>query len=110
MKNLARKRRRQGLSAEARGWKKQLIEAFDITDEAGLLLLGTAMESFDLMREAQTILAAEGIICRDRFGQQRQHPATLVLRDAKTALLRSMKALNLDVEPPPADRGGRAHR
>ncbi len=76
------------------------MQGFEITDDAGLLLLTQAMESFDRLREAQAILATEGITIKDRFGQVRQHPATLVERDAKNMLLRSLKALNLDIQPP----------
>lgn len=62
------------------------------------------------MRKAQGILRREGIVIRDRFGQKKQHPATLVERDAKMALVRNLKALNLDLEPlnlPGRPHGGR---
>jgi len=55
-------------------------------------------------------LRREGIVIRDRFGQKKQHPATLVERDAKMALVRNLKALNLDLEPlnlPGRPHGGR---
>lgn len=100
MKKSARPKAPPKLSVEARRWWRQLADGFEIEDEAGLLLLRTAMESLDRLREAQRILAKEGIIVRDRFDQPKQHPATLVERDARTALLRSLKALNLDVQPP----------
>jgi hypothetical protein len=41
-------------------------------DRAGLLLLRTAAESLDRMREAQAILAADGMVITDRFGQRLQ--------------------------------------
>ena len=78
---------------------KQIIETFEIDDPCGLLLLNSAMEAFDDMRKAQVILDAEGLTIRDRFNQQRQHPATLVLRDSRNLMLRSLKQLNLDVAP-----------
>ena len=87
------------LSAEARGWWNQIIEAFEVDDPAGLLLLGSAMEAFDDMRAAQAILAKDGLTLKDRWGQQKQHPATLVLRDSRNLMLRSLRALNLDVSP-----------
>ena len=104
MKNSSTKRQptapRNGLSAEARAWQAKIIETFELDDEAGALLLMTAMEAFDRLREAQKILATEGIIVRDRFSQPRQHPATLVERDARTSMMRALKALNLDIMPP----------
>ena len=89
-----------GLSAEAEVWRKKIIEGYEITDDAGLLILMTAMEAFDRLRECQRVLASEGLTCTDRFGQTRAHPLTAVERDSRTALLRSLKALNLDIEAP----------
>jgi phage terminase small subunit len=84
------------LSDEA-GWWKRIIETFEVDDPAGYLLLGTALEAFDDLRAAQAILEKDGPIIQDRWGQKRQHPATLVLRDSRNLMLRSLKALNLDI-------------
>lgn len=99
MKKFTKPRPPAGLSAEARRLWKSILEQYEIDDDAGFLLLRTAMESLDRMREAQTILQKDGIVIADRFGQKRQHPATLVERDAKNMLLRSLKSLNLDITP-----------
>jgi hypothetical protein len=64
------------------------------------------LESFDRMREAQAMLRKDGITLTDRFGQVKQHPATLVERDSKALMVRQLKALNLDLEPV-HDRPGR---
>jgi P27 family predicted phage terminase small subunit len=88
------------LSAEARRWRKKIIESFELDDDAGMLLLQTAMEAFDEMRRAQNQIAQDGAVVKDRFGQLRQHPAALNLRDSRTAMMRSLKALNLDIEQP----------
>jgi P27 family predicted phage terminase small subunit len=85
------------LSDEAAGWWKRIIETFEVDDPAGYLLLGTALEAFDDLRAAQAILEKDGPIIQDRWGQKRQHPATLVLRDSRNLMLRSLKALNLDI-------------
>ena len=89
----------KGLSREARQWWNTITAGYGIEDEAGLLLLQTAMESFDRMRQAQQVIANEGITILDRFKQPRQHPATLVERDAKNQLLKALAALHLDLEP-----------
>jgi P27 family predicted phage terminase small subunit len=86
------------LSPEARGWWIKINEAWEVVD-GSLLVLENALEAFDRMRQAQAIIEAEGIVTSDRFGQVRQHPATIVERDAKQTLLRHLKALNLDLEP-----------
>lgn len=99
MRNSGRKNPPKMLSAEARRWWRQIVAGYEIDDDAGQLILLTAMESFDRLRDCQKILAAEGLVCTDRFGQTRAHPLTAVERDSRTALLRSLKSLNLDVEP-----------
>jgi P27 family predicted phage terminase small subunit len=88
------------LSPEAKAWWRELVEAFEIEDAAGQLLLQTAMEAFDAMREAQTLIERDGLTLKDRFGQVRLNPAALSLRDSRTALLRSLRALNLDIQTP----------
>lgn len=86
------------LSPEASAWWNKICDGWEL-DDAALLLLESALECFDRMREAQKILKREGIVIRDRFGQKKQHPATLTERDAKMAMVRNLKALNLDIEP-----------
>ena len=95
-----------GLSAEARKWWKKITTEWAL-DDAGLLIFESALEAFDRMRQAQAILATEGIVLEDRFGQRKHHPATLIERDAKATLLRHLHNLNLDLEPlklPPSFR------
>jgi P27 family predicted phage terminase small subunit len=94
------------LSREAKAWWKKIVAQWHLDDPALLILEGT-LESFDRMRQAQALLAAEGLVVKDRFGQPKQHPASLVERDAKQAVLRGLKALGLDLEPLAEGKGGR---
>lgn len=87
------------LSREAQDWWRRLQEEYGIEDEAGRLLLMTAMESFDRMRLAQNAVKRTGATCRDRFGQLKAHPLLTVERDARAQMLAALKALNLDLEP-----------
>jgi P27 family predicted phage terminase small subunit len=88
----------KNLSDEAKRWWKKLVSGWEL-DDAGFLVLENALESFDRMRQAQEMLAKEGLVTTDRFGQQKVHPAVLVERDAKAGLLRALRALNLQIEP-----------
>ena len=40
----------------------------------------------------------DGIIIRDRWGQEKPHPATVIEKEARAHLLQSLKALNLDLD------------
>jgi P27 family predicted phage terminase small subunit len=93
------------LSREAKRWWGRVVQVW-VLDDAALLILESALEAFDRMREAQELLKAEGLVVKDRFGQQKAHPAAAVERDAKATMLRHLKALALDLEPL-GDRPGR---
>jgi P27 family predicted phage terminase small subunit len=88
-----------GLSVEARAWWRQLQAEFAIEDPGGLLLLQTALEAFDRLRGARALIDRDGVVITDRFGQSKPHPAATIERDARTAMLTALRALNLDVEP-----------
>jgi P27 family predicted phage terminase small subunit len=87
------------LSKEGQKWWKYLQEEYAIEDQAGLLLLLTAFEAFDRMRDCQRIIASEGQLVYDRFNQAKAHPLLSVERDARSQMLAALKALNLDIEP-----------
>ena len=86
------------LSKEAQQWYDAIKDGYGIDDEAGLLLLQTAMESFDEMRQAQNAMNEGGFI-EDRFGQRKTDPAAKNARAARTQMLKALKDLNLDLEP-----------
>jgi P27 family predicted phage terminase small subunit len=87
------------LSSEAKRWRAKIISEYEIADEAGLLILQTAMEAFDRMREAQQQVTRDGVTFTDRFGQIKAHPLLPVERDARAAFLAGLRSLNLDLEP-----------
>ncbi len=87
------------LSKEAKSLWSRLQKEYDIDDEAGFLILQTAMEAFDRMRESQIIIKIEGMQVQDRFGQYKAHPLTVTERDSRAAMMAALKALNLDLEP-----------
>lgn len=89
----------KNLSREAKNLWRKIQNEYAISDEAGLLILATALESFDRMRQAQAILTNEGMTTVDRFGQARAHPAATIERDSRAAMLGALKQLNLDLEP-----------
>jgi len=89
----------KGLSAEARKWWESIRQEYDVEDAGGLLILQSAVEAFDRMRQAQRRLKKEGLTATDRFGQRKAHPATVIERDSRGAMLSALKQLNLDLEP-----------
>jgi hypothetical protein len=51
------------------------------------------------MRQAQRDIKEHGSLVRGRFKQLKQNPAILTERDSRQALVKSIKALGLDLEP-----------
>ncbi len=87
------------LSREAAALWRGLISEYGIADEGGLLLLGTALEAFTRMRQAQAALDKDGLVIQDRFDQFKAHPATIIERDSRAQMLTALRHLNLDLEP-----------
>jgi hypothetical protein len=81
------------LSAEARVWWGKFVDGWRL-DDAALLILQTALEAFDRMRGAQKVLKHDGLTVKGRT-----HPCATIERDARLAMLRALRSLNLDMEP-----------
>jgi P27 family predicted phage terminase small subunit len=100
----------KSLSREAKTWWRKIQAEYGIDDEAGLLLLQTACESFDRMRSCQAEIDRDGQVVKDRFDQDKPHPLLSVERDARSQMMQALKQLNLDLEPlrdGPGRPGGR---
>ena len=86
------------MSDEAQQWYDKLRKEYDIEDEAGLLLLQSAFEAFDRMRQAQQLIQEHGVIFLDRYQQPKPNPACAFERDQRSQMLQCLKALHLDLE------------
>lgn len=74
---------------------KQVLSIYTFTDTE-LPILDILCTSADRISEARDLIAKEGICVQDRFGGSKQHPATLIEKDASARLIASYKALGLD--------------
>ena len=90
------------LSAEARRLWSKLSADFVIDDQAGKLILQSALEAYDRVKEARGILKREGSVTKDRWGQSKQHPASLVEASARAQMHAALRLLRLA----PDDVGG----
>jgi len=87
------------LSAEAQDIYDSLSKSYNIQDDAGILLLQSAMEAFDRLRSAQRLIKKHGILIMDtRWKQLKNNPAILIETNARSQLLLYFKALNLEFE------------
>jgi P27 family predicted phage terminase small subunit len=87
------------LSTEAKTWWRKINEGNEINDQAGLIILTTALEAFDRMRQAQAIIAELVITVSDRWQQVKPNPAAAIEHNSRAAMLSALRQLNLDIEP-----------
>lgn len=87
------------LSPAAKSLWKRICEENDLPDCAGQVLLESALSARDRWEEARRLIAREGCVTCDRFGQKHAHPAVAIERDSKATMERAFRALHLDLEP-----------
>jgi P27 family predicted phage terminase small subunit len=76
------------LSPESKAIWEQICGDFALERHA-LIVLVQALEALDRLRQAQEIIDKDGPVIKDRFGVPKQHPATLLERDARNQFLRA---------------------
>src|SRR5438874_2185699 len=87
------------LSVATRRWFRQVAAEF-VLEPHHLKVLQSAAEAWDRCQQAREMIDKHGLLIKDRFGQPRLNPAVPVERDSRTAFLRAVRELDLDVEPP----------
>ena len=85
------------LSKESTKIFNEVATAYAITDPAGVLILQTACESFDLMRLAQKSVHKFGVVTTDERNRPKANPACSVERDARAAFLQAIRLLKIDI-------------
>ena len=90
------------LSAEAGKVWRSVATQYEM-EERHRLILTTALEAHDRMREAQRAIERDGAYVEGRFGLK-AHPGLAVERDSRLAMMRAFRELGLDLEEPAAPR------
>jgi phage terminase small subunit len=93
------------LSPSARHWWETTVDRYEL-QEHHLRLLQLACESWDRGQEAREQLEIEGLTVPGREGGIRPHPCIGIERDARLAVARLVRELDLDTEPPVSGRIG----
>lgn len=85
------------LSKKAKEQWRRIVEAFQIDDEPGRMLLTSACEAYDRLAQARAELKRDGISVIDRWGQRKQHPSVLTEASARSQMHSALRLLNMDV-------------
>ncbi len=84
------------LSAEAAAWWRDVVRDYAL-EPHHLRLLQAACEAWDRMAQARAELTAHGgLTFKDERGVIRAHPAVAMERDARVAVARLVRELDLD--------------
>jgi P27 family predicted phage terminase small subunit len=70
---------------------------FDLSTEASIAVLCTALEAHQRARECREAVARDGMTLEGRDGQLKVHPLVAAERDARAAWLAGIRALGLDL-------------
>jgi P27 family predicted phage terminase small subunit len=84
------------LSEPSRAFWRSVVADYDL-EVHHLAILAAACEARDRMDEARAVVATDGPYIDGRFGKK-AHPALAVERDSRTAMLRALRELGLDLE------------
>jgi P27 family predicted phage terminase small subunit len=90
------------LSREARRFWRSVLAEYEL-ETHHLAILQAACEALDRTREARAAIEADGAYIDGRFGKK-AHPALAIERDSRTAMLRAIRELGLDLEAPASSR------
>lgn len=84
----------RGLSTRSRRFWNTITAEWSL-DVQYLELLRQCCQAMDRVDEARTVLEREGLTVVDRYGQTKPHPCVNVERDARIAVARLIRELNL---------------
>ncbi len=93
------------LSPSARQWWISTVEAYELRDHH-LRLLQLVCEAWDRAQQARERVDNEGLTVPGAEGGVKTHPAVAIERDARLAVARLVRELDLDTEPPAPERFG----
>ena len=88
-----------GIGDAAAAWWRSVQDEYGISDSAGMALLEQAALALDRAEQGRALLARDGLVQPDRFGQPKPHPACVIVRDAEASFRSALRDLRLDVEP-----------
>jgi P27 family predicted phage terminase small subunit len=94
------------LSLSARKWWQTTLERY-VLEEHHLRLLQLCCEAWDRSQTAREQLEREGLTMSGRQGTK-PHPCIAIERDARLAVARLVRELDLDTGPPVPERSGPA--
>ena len=99
------------LSAASQAFWRRMLNEYALDEAPARELLRLACEALDRCEEARAVLAADGLVTTDRYGQSKPHPAAAVEQSSRLAVARLLRELRvLEPVPDAESRVGRLGR
>ena len=95
----------KGLSARGRRLWRAVVAEYELSS-AELEVLGSALALLDRAESAATIVRAEGLITKDRYGSPKPHPAVDVECRCRATASRLIQQLGVKLVEAPVPRRG----
>lgn len=87
------------LSKSAITWWNEVVSRW-VLEPHHIKVLQAACEAWDRMQQARRIIDKHGILIQNRYGNLTANPAVAIEKDSRTAFLRAVRELDLDIDPP----------
>jgi len=91
------------LKPETRTWVNAILRDYELEDRH-VRILGLAGEAWERMEDIREILARDGAVVQDRFGQTKGHPLLAEERSQKRLFASLLRELGLDLDAVEAPR------
>ena len=91
------------LATATAAWWLDVVTTWEL-DDHHVRLLTLAAEAFDRAVQARKVVERRGLTFKDRFGQPKARPETVIERDSRIAFARLLRELDLDIDGPAEGR------
>ena len=91
------------LKAPTKRWWRSVVNEW-VLSEHHIILLTKTCEALDRNAQAREAIAKDGLTTRTADGGVKMHPAVRVEAETRIAVARLLRELDLDVEPPAAEK------
>jgi len=92
------------LSEKAKALWEKINSGWEL-DDLALTILEQALTHFDRAEQAKKLIEDEGLIVENRAGTKKENPAVTIERKSRDSMIRTLKVLNLEIEPLHEGRG-----
>ena len=87
------------LQTDGRELWNRLVKEYELADDTeAMILLTTAAECLDMMRQAQEAIRRDGLTVKTRYKDSfKEHPAVAIARDARNGMMAALRRMRATI-------------